>query len=194
MEAGRLMLQKNHQLIKEQVDFAFETTLATRSYVSLIKNVKAKGDEVILLYYWLSSPTFAKIRVASRVAEGGHHIPSDVIERRYYRGIHNLTKLYIPICDNWLVIDNMTVAPETIALGAVNYQQITNIQLQHPTALMRNKETQLPELSDKVMSGMRKAMCKLVETSAAQNKNLVVGDKEGNPISVPAKDLLKSLQ
>ncbi|HEY9257831.1 zeta toxin family protein [Chitinophaga sp.] len=127
-EAGRLMLQRIHGLIKEQVDFAFETTLATRSYVSLIKNVKTKGYDVTLLYYWLRSPTFAKVRVAARVAEGGHHIPADVIERRYHRGIHNLIHLYIPICDNWLLINNMTVTPTTIAWGAnTSYQKITNI-------------------------------------------------------------------
>lgn len=128
MEAGRLMLQKIRVFIKEQVDFAFETTLATRSYVSLIKNVKARGYEVVLLYYWLPSPTFAKVRVASRVVEGGHYIPGDVIERRYHRSIYNLIHLYMPICDNWLLINNMTVVPETIALGAYNnYQEITNI-------------------------------------------------------------------
>jgi predicted ABC-type ATPase len=49
LEAGRLMLQKIHLLIKERVDFAFETTLATRSYVSLIKDVKKEGYEVTLL-------------------------------------------------------------------------------------------------------------------------------------------------
>jgi hypothetical protein len=59
---------------------------------------------------------------------------------------------------------------------------------------MHNKETALPELSDKVMQGMKNAMRKLVETSAAQNKKLVVGDEEGNPVNVPAKDLLKTLK
>lgn len=128
LEAGRLMLKKIRVFIKEQVDFAFETTLATRSYISLIKNVKARNYEVILLYYWLPSPTFAKVRVASRVAQGGHCIPSDVIERRYHRGIYNLINLYIPICDNWLLLNNMTVMPETIALGTYSkYQEIKNI-------------------------------------------------------------------
>jgi hypothetical protein len=60
--------------------------------------------------------------------------------------------------------------------------------------IMNNKEKELTELSDKIMQGMRKAMRKLVETSAAQNKKLVVGDNNGNPISVPAKDLLKTLK
>lgn len=59
---------------------------------------------------------------------------------------------------------------------------------------MSNKEKELLELSAKVMQGMKKAMRKLVESSAAENKKLVVGDKNGNPIEVPAKDLLKTLK
>ncbi|HEY9257832.1 hypothetical protein [Chitinophaga sp.] len=59
---------------------------------------------------------------------------------------------------------------------------------------MHAKETSLVELSDKVMQGMKKAMRKLVETSAAQNKKLVVGNKDGNPMSVLAKDLLITLK
>lgn len=59
---------------------------------------------------------------------------------------------------------------------------------------MHYKETAVVALSDKVMQGMKIAMRKLVETSAAQNKKLVVGDQEGNPVNVPAKDLLKTLK
>ena len=45
-------------------------------------------------------------RVATRVSEGGHNIPSDVIRRRYANGIKNLTTLYTPICDYWIIYDN----------------------------------------------------------------------------------------
>ncbi|WP_184544597.1 hypothetical protein [Mucilaginibacter sp. FT3.2] len=54
-------------------------------------------------------------RVATRVSEGGHNIPEDVIIRRYYRGISNLIKLYIPICNKWLVINNTGVGAEFVA-------------------------------------------------------------------------------
>src|SRR5690606_34400315 len=96
-------------------DFAFETTLATRSYVSLIKEAKEKGYLVTLVYFWLDSPEQAIKRVAKRVSEGGHNIPGDVVIRRYYRGLHNLIHLYSPHCDKWLVLDNMDLSPEIIA-------------------------------------------------------------------------------
>lgn len=72
LQAGRIMLVKINELILEKADFAFETTLATRSYVSLIKTAQAIGYEVILLFFWLKSPSFAINRVARRVLEGGH--------------------------------------------------------------------------------------------------------------------------
>lgn len=115
LEAGRTMLNRISELMKGEVDFAIETTLSTRSYVSLIAKAHSLGYKVNLLYFWLSSPVIAVNRVATRVANGGHHIPSDVIERRYYRGIHNLYNLYMPICDDWALINNTNLMPETIA-------------------------------------------------------------------------------
>jgi predicted ABC-type ATPase len=56
-EAGRLMLQRINQLMQERADFAFETTLAARTYVSLIKKARSAGYEITLLYFWLSSPS-----------------------------------------------------------------------------------------------------------------------------------------
>ncbi|MDO7743533.1 MAG: zeta toxin family protein [Pedobacter sp.] len=114
-EAGRTMLLRIGELMADHADFAIETTLATRSYVSLIKRAHLNGYRVSLLYFWLSSPDVAIERVAKRVANGGHHIPSDTIERRYYRGIYNLYNLYMSVCDEWTVVDNTDVSPEIIA-------------------------------------------------------------------------------
>jgi Uncharacterized protein conserved in bacteria len=79
--------------MREGENFAFETTLATRSYVELVKKAQEKGYEVNLLFFWLNSPEIARKWVAKRVHKGGHNIPFDVIERRYYRGIANLFRL-----------------------------------------------------------------------------------------------------
>ena len=115
--AGRIMLQRMGELLNEKVDFAFETTLSTRSCVSFIEKAKSLGYQVTLLYFWLSSPQNAIQRVAKRVSQGGHHIPSDIVERRYFRGIENLIKLYIPVCDSWLILNNLNPNSEFIAKG-----------------------------------------------------------------------------
>lgn len=115
LEAGRIMLQRIDELLSRGVDFAFETTLSTRSYVSLVKRARQKGYEVTLLFFWLSSPQMAMERVAKRVSRGGHNIPVDVIERRYYRGIRNLVYLYMPLCDKWLIANNTDLGPLFVA-------------------------------------------------------------------------------
>ena len=124
VEAGRLMLSRIHELMKVGVDFAFETTLATRSYVTLVKVAQDAGYKVTLLFIWIDSPATAMQRVAERVVKGGHDIPSEVIERRYYRGLYNLIHLYIPICDTWMVVNNEAVTPEPIAEGGLNIENI----------------------------------------------------------------------
>lgn len=117
IEAGRLMLSRIKELTEAGVDFAFETTLATRSYVSLVKAVQKVGYKVTLLFIWLGSSEAAIQRVADRVAAGGHHVPEVTVRRRYQRGIFNLINLYIPICNSWVVVNNQDVVPELIAKG-----------------------------------------------------------------------------
>lgn len=125
-EAGRIMLNRVRQLLSEGVDFAFETTLATRSYLSLIKDAKQLGYRVTLLYFWLSSPEFAIERVATRVSEGGHNIPENVIRRRYIRGIDNFFNLYLSNCDRWQLVDNTNKEPEPIAIEGGGGMVIVN--------------------------------------------------------------------
>ena len=114
-ESGRIMLRRIRELMIARVDFGFETTLSSRSYVSLVKQAKLLDYKVSLLYFWLSSPNLTVERVAKRVSNGGHHIPANVIERRYYRGIYNLYNLYMPVCDEWTIVNNMDLVPEVIA-------------------------------------------------------------------------------
>lgn len=108
-EAGRIMLHRIDELLRIGVDFAFETTLATKTYQHRVKQAQAIGYTVSLLFFWLNSVELAKERVRYRVSEGGHNIPPDVIERRYYRGLKNLFDIYLPICDNVLLLDNSDI-------------------------------------------------------------------------------------
>jgi predicted ABC-type ATPase len=115
IEAGKIMLTRIEELLTERRDFAVETTLATRSYVSLVRRARDMGYEVTLIYVWLDSIQMAKERVAERVSKGGHNIPEDVIERRYYRGLSNLFRLFMPICDRWMIADNSFGQLEVVA-------------------------------------------------------------------------------
>lgn len=106
VESGKLMLQRINFLLGKRVTFAIETSLASRSYKNLIKRAKEAGYQVVLLFFWLSSPEMAEMRVAQRVASGGHDIPRDVIHRRYWSGLRNLFEIFAPIVDLWSLYDN----------------------------------------------------------------------------------------
>ena len=117
IEAGKLMLLRIEELLRDNATFAIETTLATRSYINLVKRAHAQSYRVNLLYFWLSSPELAMKRVAERVSKGGHDIPEEIIRRRYTAGINNLFKLFVPVVDYWAVYDNSLADRAKIASG-----------------------------------------------------------------------------
>lgn len=98
IQAGRLMLQRIKSLIEQGRDFAFETTLATKSYKNLVEQVKKDGYWVTLIFFFLNSQELAVKRVEIRVKEGGHHIPEKVIRRRYDNGLKNFFTIFRPNC------------------------------------------------------------------------------------------------
>ena len=115
IEAGRAMLGRVENLLNENSNFAFETTLATKSYKNTILRAQENGYNVTLLFFWLRTVELAKERVRIRVAEGGHNIEEDVIERRYLNGIRNLFDIYLPIANETLIFDNSEGKHEFIA-------------------------------------------------------------------------------
>lgn len=117
IQAGRLMIERVLQLMKDGQDFAFETTLATRSYIKLIQKAQSVGYFVTLLFFSLPTPEQAVQRVARRVSQGGHNIPLDVIYRRYEAGLKNFFQLYTPVVDFWSLYDNNTCPTQRIASG-----------------------------------------------------------------------------
>lgn len=106
IQAGRLMLQRVKSLIGKGHDFAFETTLATKSYKNLVSDAQANGYTVTLIYFYLSSQDLAVKRVETRVKEGGHNIPEAVIRRRYNNGLKNFFNIFRTIVDEWMFIEN----------------------------------------------------------------------------------------
>lgn len=104
--AGRIMLSRLNELASSRADFAFETTLAARTFAPWLKNLKEIGYQTHLIFLWLPTPEMAIARVASRVRRGGHDIPIDVIRRRYDSGLRNFFHLYRPIVDTWRIFDN----------------------------------------------------------------------------------------
>jgi len=134
IEAGRIMLERINDLLNSQENFAFETTLATKSYRSKIFLAREKGYNVTLLFFWLRNADLAIERVRTRVIEGGHHIETEVIRRRYKNGIKNLFEIYLPIADEIMIFDNSegkhdliaekTIESEIEVLNKVKFNQL----------------------------------------------------------------------
>ena len=104
--AGRLMLTRMRALMQDGESFAFETTCAGRGHIRTFVECRSADYRVTLIYLWLPSPDIAVARVARRVAQGGHHIPEDVIRRRYSLGLRNMLQLYLPVADVAYICDN----------------------------------------------------------------------------------------
>jgi len=115
VEAGRIMLRRIRELLDEDKSFAFETTLATRSYIHIVREAIEKDYSVTLLFFWLQTVELAEERVLDRVKSGGHNIPVDIIRRRYTKGIKNLFEIYLPEVETVLVFDNSEGKHELIA-------------------------------------------------------------------------------
>ena len=130
IDAGRIMLRRIEKLLKSRCTFAIETTLATRSYRSLVAKAHAMGYFVELIYVWLCSVALACERVKRRVEEGGHDIPEPVIERRYRQGVRNLFDLFIPAVDQWTIVDNSYGSLDIVAAseGIIDHDTYNTIK------------------------------------------------------------------
>lgn len=119
LAAGRIMLKRLRDLSQARADFAFESTLSSRSFHPFLLQLKAQGYHVAIYYFALSSSGLALRRVKHRVALGGHDVPADVVKRRFGRSLHNFFQLYAGVANEWMVFDNssghtaQTVAHQT---------------------------------------------------------------------------------
>ena len=117
-EAGRLMLRRLGELASARANFAFESTLSSRTFAPWLRKRKAEGYTVTIFFICLPSAEAHILRVAQRVKAGGHYVDDDTVRRRYGRSISNFRQLYLPLADYWTVIHNDSGdRPEPLATG-----------------------------------------------------------------------------
>ncbi len=114
VQAARLMIEAIAEQEKKGNSFALETTLSGKRYLNAIPRWQRAGYDVQLIFLELPSVDVAIRRVAARVAQGGHHIPEDVIRRRFDLGLHNFHQGYKSLVDIWLHYDNSGNIPKLI--------------------------------------------------------------------------------
>ncbi|WP_282937632.1 hypothetical protein [Paenibacillus sp. RC67] len=81
-----------------------------------MRDAKVNGFEVTMFYVGLGDYNLNLERVAVRVKNGGHHIPSEDIIRRHQTSIQNLIS-HLELIDHLIVIDN-SLSEGRITLGA----------------------------------------------------------------------------
>ncbi|MBK9235552.1 MAG: AAA family ATPase [Rhodoferax sp.] len=123
-EAGRIMLQRLRQLSDAGADFAFESTLSSRTFAALLGTLKRNGYVVAIYYFSLANAQLAIRRVKLRVVLGGHDVPTDVVRRRFGRSLNNFFNLYMPLADEWTMFDNSTT-PFARVIAAKLANQLT---------------------------------------------------------------------
>lgn len=124
--AGRVMIERIRTLVQTGESFAFETTCAGRAHAHWLRECKARGWRLTLLFLWLPTPQAALDRVAKRVREGGHGIPSDAVIRRWKLGAANMRHVYLPLSDVALIYDNsdagrLLIAERSLGVPLVVY-------------------------------------------------------------------------
>lgn len=114
--AGRLMLEEIADRVRRDESFAFETTLSGLTYAQAIPQWRTAGYHVKLIFLSLPSADMAIMRVAARVAQGGHNVPAAIIRRRFDSGLRNFRERYRQAADAWILYDNS--GPEPLVLDS----------------------------------------------------------------------------
>jgi predicted ABC-type ATPase len=126
IQAGKLMLRQIGKFVNSGESFCFETTLSGRSYARMIPQWRTSNFIVRLIFLALPNEETAIARVATRVRQGGHSIPEDVIRRRFAAGFNNFHTIYKALVDGWSLYDNSGQAPVLLDSGE-NYEFTTSI-------------------------------------------------------------------
>ena len=111
LAASRLVLRELETRNVARESFAFETTLVGRSYLRLVERLRQQGWRVKLIDLALPSPEMSALRVAERVAHGGHSIPLSDIRRRFPRSLRHLLHDFSPRVDRCTCFMNHAFRP-----------------------------------------------------------------------------------
>jgi len=117
LRAGRLVLEEIRRRVRAGESFAFETTLSGRHYAQLIPLWRYAGYHVKLIFLSLPTAELAIARISSRVAQGGHFVPENVVCRRFEAGLRNFHEIYRTMVNSWILYDNSGTEPKFIETG-----------------------------------------------------------------------------
>jgi predicted ABC-type ATPase len=113
VSAGREVLRRTAEYIRNEESFAIETTLAGGWTKSAIRPARERSFFTRLFYICLDNPERSIQRVRERVAQGGHDVPDADVRRRYTRSLGNAVQV-LQLVHQGLVFDNSGAEPRPI--------------------------------------------------------------------------------
>lgn len=117
LEAGKRAVKLKNQFLNAGISFNQETTLCGHDPIKTIKQAKEAGYNVEMHYVGVDSVEICKERIRKRVADGGHGVPDEVVERRYEVSFDHLNKV-LPDCDRIWFYENTS---EMILFGIYDH-------------------------------------------------------------------------
>lgn len=78
------------KMLEQRKRFSFETVFSHNSKLDIMRDAVEAGYKVYLYFVSTESPEINKFRVEARIRKGGHSVPVDKIETRYYRALNLL--------------------------------------------------------------------------------------------------------
>lgn len=103
-EAFQTLEQSIANSIKNRVDFCYETNFNSTP-IHWPQLFKENGFQIDLVYFCLDSISEAKKRVKIRFENGGHFVPDDQVEERFYLG-YNYLNLHFEYFDSVILFDS----------------------------------------------------------------------------------------
>lgn len=114
MAAGRLVLKRIDELLKQKQSFAFETTLSGQTYLKYIERAQELGYVVEMHYIFCADINVNIQRVKQRAKQGLHDVSVSEIRHRYWRSLKNWI-MYRDICDMMYIYDTTAGDAQEIA-------------------------------------------------------------------------------
>jgi predicted ABC-type ATPase len=105
--AARVADALRHELVKRRESFVFETVFSdpVGEKLAFLTHAARSGYTVVLCFVGIAGPDVSEERVAMRVSQGGHDVPTEKLRSRFPRILTNLEAAMRQV-EHVLIFDN----------------------------------------------------------------------------------------
>ncbi len=119
---------RRKMILESESSFAYETVFSHPSKLDEIRFAKENGYKVYLYFIATKGPLLNSERVQGRIGKGGHSVPMEKIQERYFRSLSNAYNA-MRLCDNAFFFDNtLTDVKREYSFFAEKKDSILNIK------------------------------------------------------------------